>query len=86
MATTTNTSNSNSKTLIDQKQVDKNISSRMTKNKIFKGIFLACTLIGLIVLAALLVDTLIKGAGHLTPSFLLTFHLPHHQWQGLKVH
>ena len=39
MATTTNTSNSNSKTLIDQKQVDKNISSRMTKNKVSKVYF-----------------------------------------------
>lgn len=39
MATTTNTANGNNKTLIDQKQVDKNISTRMTKNKVFKGIF-----------------------------------------------
>ncbi|MEJ7511924.1 phosphate ABC transporter, permease protein PstA, partial [Staphylococcus lugdunensis] len=45
--TTTNVANHN-KTLVDQNKVEKNISSRMTKNKVFKGIFLACTLIGLI--------------------------------------
>lgn len=84
MATTTNTANGSSKTLIDQKQVDKNISSLMTKNKVFKGIFLACTLIGLIVLAALIIDTLIKGVGHLTPSFFTNFSSSTPSMAGVK--
>ncbi|MBM6507283.1 phosphate ABC transporter permease PstA [Staphylococcus pasteuri] len=81
--TTTNVANHN-KTLVDQNKVEKNISSRMTKNKVFKGIFLACTLIGLIVLAALLIDTLIKGAGHLTPSFFTNFSSSTPSMAGVK--
>ena len=56
----------------------------MTKNKVFKGIFSACTLIGLIVLAALLIDTLIKGAGHLHLHSSLTFSSSTPSMAGVK--
>lgn len=47
--------------LIDQSAVEKKLSGRMSKNKIFKALFFACTLIGLIVLAILIIDILEKG-------------------------
>lgn len=69
----TATTNSNNKTLIDKNKVDKNISTRDTKNKVNKWLFFLCTLIGLVVLVALLAQTIIKGAGHLTPEFFTNF-------------
>ena len=36
-------------------------------------VILLCTLIGLIVLVALLIQTFVKGAGHLTPEFFTNF-------------
>lgn len=51
----------NRQSLVDQQLVQKHLSSRTVKNKVFKLIFLACTLLGLVVLIALLTQTLIKG-------------------------
>jgi len=61
------------KTLVNQQTIEKKLSSRLTTNKLNKWAFLACTMIGLLFLAALIIDTLIKGAGHLTPSFFTSF-------------
>ena len=47
-------------------------------------VILLCTLIGLIVLVALLIQTFVKGAGHLTPEFFTNFHLQHQQMLVLK--
>ena len=58
MSTNSNTAN---KTLIDKDSVEKNISSRDKKNSVNKWLFLLCTLIGLIVLVALLIQTFVKG-------------------------
>lgn len=58
MSTHSNTAN---KTLIDKDAVEKNISSRDRKNSVNKWLFLLCTLIGLIVLVALLIQTSLKG-------------------------
>ncbi len=58
MSTHSNTAN---KTLIDKDAVEKNISSRDRKNSVNKWLFLLCTLIGLIVLVALLIQTFVKG-------------------------
>ena len=77
MSTHSNTAN---KTLIDKDAVEKNISSRDRKNSVNKWLFLLCTLIGLIVLVALLIQTFVKGAGHLS----LIFHLQHQQMLVLK--
>ena len=70
MSTHSNTAN---KTLIDKDAVEKNISSRDRKNSVNKWLFLLCTLIGLIVLVALLIQTFVKRAGHLTPEFFTNF-------------
>ncbi|MBL7573166.1 phosphate ABC transporter permease PstA [Staphylococcus saccharolyticus] len=67
------TTNPANKTLINKKSVEKNISSRDKKNSINKWLFFLCTLIGLVVLIALLAQTIIKGAGHLTPEFFTNF-------------
>lgn len=41
-------------------------------------------MIGLLVLAVLLIDTLIKGAGHLTPSFFTNFSSSTPSMAGVK--
>ena len=85
MATTTTTNQSgSSRALVNQQQVEKKLSSRLTKNKVLKWVFFACTLIGLIVLAALLIDTLIKGVPYLKPSFFTNFSSSMPSMAGIK--
>ncbi|MDK7927166.1 MAG: phosphate ABC transporter permease PstA [Staphylococcus simulans] len=85
MATTTTTNQSgSSRALVNQQQVEKKLSSRLTKNKVLKWVFFACTLIGLIVLAALLIDTLIKGVPYLKPSFFTNFSSSMSSMAGIK--
>lgn len=85
MATTTTTNQSgSSRALVNQQQVEKKLSSRLTKNKVLKWVFFACTLIGLIVLAALLIDTLIKGVPYLKPSFFTNFSSSMPSKAGIK--
>ncbi|MDN6206229.1 MAG: phosphate ABC transporter permease PstA, partial [Staphylococcus simulans] len=85
METTTTTNQSgSSRALVNQQQVEKKLSSRLTKNKVLKWVFFACTLIGLIVLAALLIDTLIKGVPYLKPSFFTNFSSSMPSMAGIK--
>lgn len=85
MATTTTTNQSgSSRALVNQQQVEKKLSSHLTKNKVLKWVFFACTLIGLIVLAALLIDTLIKGVPYLKPSFFTNFSSSMPSMAGIK--
>ncbi|KRG10127.1 phosphate ABC transporter permease PstA [Staphylococcus sp. NAM3COL9] len=74
----------NKQILVDQQTVEKKLSGRLTTNKINKWAFFGCTMIGLLVLAALLIDTLIKGAGHLTPSFFTNFSSSTPSMAGIK--
>lgn len=53
-----------------QAELTKRIQQRKNRNRIFKGIFLASTLVGVVALAVLLIDILIKGAGWLTWDFI----------------
>lgn len=62
----------------------KNISSRATTNKINKWLFFACIVIALLVLVALLVQTLVKGVGHLTPEFFTNFSSSTPSQAGIK--
>lgn len=78
------TSQKNSQVLVDQQVVNSNISKRATKNKVFKALFLICTLIGLVVLIALLAQTVIQGAGHLTPKFFTSFSSSTPSMAGIK--
>lgn len=74
----------NKNVLVDQQTVEKKLSGRLTTNKVNKWAFFACTMVGLLVLAALLIDTLIKGAGHLTPSFFTNFSSSTPSIAGIK--
>ncbi|PHK49360.1 phosphate ABC transporter permease PstA [Staphylococcus edaphicus] len=74
----------NSKVLVDQNTVEKNLSGRLSVNRLNKWAFFACTMIGLLVLAALIIDTLIKGVGHLTPSFFTSFSSSTPSMAGVK--
>ncbi|MGO3722537.1 MAG: phosphate ABC transporter permease PstA [Staphylococcus equorum] len=74
----------NKNVLVDQQTVEKKLSGRLTTNKVNKWAFFACTMVGLLVLAALLIDTLIKGAGHLTPSFFTNFSSSTPSMAGIK--
>lgn len=72
------------KTLVNQQTIEKKLSSRLTTNKLNKWAFFAYTMIGLLFLAALIIDTLIKGAGHLTPSFFTSFSSSTPSMAGIK--
>lgn len=74
----------NKNVLVDQQTVEKKLSGRLTTNKVNKWALFACTMVGLLVLAALLIDTLIKGAGHLTPSFFTNFSSSTPSMAGIK--
>ncbi|GEP78368.1 phosphate ABC transporter permease PstA [Staphylococcus carnosus] len=84
MATTASSNPKETHALVDQNKVEKNISSRITKNKVLKWVFFSCTLIGLLVLATLLGDTLIKGIPYLKPSFFTNFSSSMPQMAGIK--
>lgn len=70
--------------LIDQSAVEKKLSGRMSKNKIFKAIFFACTLIGLIVLAILIIDILRKGLPVMSADFFTNFSSSSASKAGVK--
>lgn len=74
----------NTKALVNQQKVEKKLSSRLATNKFNKWAFFACTLVALLFLAALIIDTLIKGAGHLTPSFFTNFSSSTPSMAGVK--
>lgn len=70
--------------LIDQSAVEQKLSGRATKNKVFKGIFFACTLIGLIVLVILLIDILRKGIPVMGTEFFTNFSSSSASSSGVK--
>lgn len=70
--------------LINQQEVSKKLSGRLTKNGVFKGIFFVCTMIGLVVLGVLLFDILKKGVGYLTPEFFTSFSSTDPKKAGIK--
>lgn len=78
------TTDNNRQSLVDQQLVQKHLSSRTVKNKVFKLIFLACTLLGLVVLIALLTQTLIKGISHLNLQFFTNFSSSTPSMAGVK--
>lgn len=70
--------------LIDQSAVEKKLSGRMSKNKIFKALFFACTLIGLIILAILIIDILRKGLPVMSADFFTNFSSSSASTAGVK--
>ncbi|KKK35511.1 phosphate ABC transporter permease [Salinicoccus sediminis] len=59
--------------LVDKDQVAKSLSGRLLFNKSMKFLFLLCTMVGLVVLVTLIVDTVLDGWDHLTWDFLTSF-------------
>ena len=59
--------------LVDKDQVSKSLGGRLFLNKFMKILFLLCTMIGLVVLVTLIVDTVLDGWDHLTWEFLTSF-------------
>lgn len=80
----TATTDPRAKGLVDKNKVEKNLSSRDKKNSLNKWLFFACIVFALIVLAALLIQTLVKGVGHLTPEFFTSFSSSTPSQAGIK--
>lgn len=59
--------------LIDKNLIAKKRSGRLTFNKAMKWLFFLCTMIGLVVLVTLIVDTLSDAIGFLNLDFLSNF-------------
>ncbi|SOC38669.1 phosphate ABC transporter permease PstA [Salinicoccus kekensis] len=59
--------------LIDKNLIAKKRSGRLTLNNAMKWIFFLCTMVGLIVLVTLIVDTLMDAVGYLNMDFLTNF-------------
>ncbi|MCG1009005.1 phosphate ABC transporter permease PstA [Salinicoccus sp. ID82-1] len=59
--------------LINKQEVSKKLSGRLLLNKVLKYIFLLFTLVGLVVLATLLIDTVLDGWRYLTPDFFTSY-------------
>lgn len=59
--------------LVDKDQAAKSLGGRVIRNNIMKFLFLLCTLIGLVVLVILIVDTVLDGWDYLTWDFLASF-------------
>lgn len=56
--------------LIDKDLIAKKRTGRLTKNNVLKWLFFLCTLVGLVVLISLIVDTIIDAVGYLDMDFL----------------
>ncbi|WP_411844310.1 phosphate ABC transporter permease PstA [Salinicoccus sp. HZC-1] len=59
--------------LINKDEVAKSLGGRLLLNKAMRFLFLLCTLVGLVVLVTLIVDTVLDGWDHLTLDFLTSF-------------
>lgn len=59
--------------LVDKEQVAKSLGGRLLLNKLMKLLFLLSTLVGLVVLVTLIVDTVMDGWSHITWEFLTSF-------------
>ncbi|QPC46885.1 phosphate ABC transporter permease PstA [Mangrovibacillus cuniculi] len=70
---------------IDKDKVSKNMSSRLTKNSILKGIFFLATLFGLVVLVVLLGRIFTQGYSHLTWDFFNNFASRRPEQAGIKA-
>lgn len=64
---------------------EKQISRRITKNKLAKGIFLAGTLFGIVVLATLLIRIFTQGIGYLDIDFLTNYASRRSEDAGIKA-
>lgn len=71
--------------LVDHTKVIKQMKPRLTKNVIFKGLFFAATMFGLLVLAILLYRILTQGIGYLDWQFLQSLPSRKPEQAGVKT-
>ena len=69
---------------IDHESIAANTKTRLTKNILLKGLFLAATLFGLIVLAILLFRVVTQGSANLSLDFLTNFASRIPEQSGIK--
>lgn len=68
----------------DDAKLNQRIRQRLKLNRILKYVLLGCTLVGLLVLAVLIIDTLVKGTSHLNLHFLTSFSSSIPSMAGIK--
>ncbi|MEJ7489471.1 phosphate ABC transporter permease PstA [Staphylococcus pettenkoferi] len=68
----------------DDAKLNQRIRQRLKLNRILKYVLLGCTLVGLLVLAVLIIDTLVKGTSHLNLHFLTSFSSSTPSIAGIK--
>ncbi|SEK78636.1 phosphate ABC transporter membrane protein 2, PhoT family [Carnobacterium iners] len=64
---------------------EKQISKRITKNKLAKGIFFTATLFGMIVLATLIIRIVTQGIGYLNTDFFTNYASRRPEDAGIKA-
>ncbi|MCD8878579.1 phosphate ABC transporter permease PstA [Staphylococcus kloosii] len=74
----------NQRSLINQSNVEKRYARRIKVNRLYKWFVFTCTMIGVLVLAILIMNTFFKGVSHLTPSFFTSFSSSTPSMAGVK--
>ena len=74
----------NQRSLINQSNVEKRYARRFKVNRLYKWFVFTCTMIGVLVLAILIMNTFFKGVSHLTPSFFTSFSSSTPSMAGVK--
>ncbi|HSP22309.1 MAG TPA: phosphate ABC transporter permease PstA [Planococcus sp. (in: firmicutes)] len=70
---------------IEQQKVVKRMNGRLVVNTIFKGLFMAATIMALLALVILLYRIITQGAGHLSLDFLMNFASRFPEQAGIKA-
>lgn len=70
---------------IEQEKVVKRMNGRLVVNTIFKGLFMAATLLALLALVVLLYRIITQGYSHLSLDFLLNFASRFPEQAGIKA-
>lgn len=71
--------------MIDRQLVTKKMSGRLTLNKTFKGIFIAATVLTLIILAILLYRIFTQGSSHFSLEFFQNYASRRPEQSGIKA-
>lgn len=71
--------------MIDRQLVTKKMSGRLTLNKTFKGIFIAATVLTLIILAILLYRIFTQGSSHFSLEFFQNYASRRPEESGIKA-
>ncbi|MBB5180852.1 phosphate transport system permease protein [Planomicrobium koreense] len=70
---------------VEQEKVIKRMNGRLVVNTIFKGLFMAATLLALLALVVLLYRIITQGASHLSLDFLMNFASRFPEKAGIKA-